>query len=1162
MTDRIIELYKKISDELEGINSKIAKAEDGIVDIKAAGFADIPARIEHLEEVLEKIDEYVLKVKGFQELAKKNLESQNVLTIEAPPGYRVNLNRLKNWSMLIDPQSDNDPYAQRVLTVAKCDECFLEQKRAEFTQLIKDLKNDHITGLSEEMSHLEDEIIKLEKKRNEIVSGELVEEFVEALVEAQNDNHYKYPPKQYKNADEFPQTLCYGSIAEPFAFGDKAKTVLSRELGDLYLADEGKVLLPYRTSFAREIVMTIACSPNRSRQLDKAMQNIVLRQIDESPVGTRKVYVLDAARFNSSSVGSLRKLEGSFALEQIPRNQEQLTATLEQIVSSFGDIDEIIEMFDSVREYNESEESENIIPYNTLVIMGWPNSFSQRDRELIGRILSNYERYGITPIIISYCINQQDIETKAKDIPEYATYNAIRIEMIKNNSEIRLPGFEEPKIYSWNFFDGELPDSYVGSLRQNSVANKSKGNEYTELYDMSSIPAYTRELKPIVMPFGIDGKDQEHYISFDKNNFAAYLIGQSGSGKSTLIHTIIAGILRNQHPDSVELWLADFKQVEFKQYITHTPPHVKYILLYESNELVYDLIDKLNDEMLFRQQLLAKLDKEKIEEVDVEKELGKPLPYIFVILDEFSIMSQAIDEDQSYKLKLQNLLAKGRALGFKFLFASQKFTSGISGLTATARDQIQQRIAMKQSKDEINEVLELSPNLRTEKVTNWIESIPPYYALIKQRVDDDTLEVSRVKVMYFGDNYVSRDKLIDDISSKMVCSEIYNHSDINSYLDKKPVFVDGNSYSKYTMEEFEADLSDTNHDKDELLLSLGVPRLMTRIKPVILSEESRENMLIIARNSEQECAASILYSIIQQSKKQQFRVCVWAYGKNRLFKRYKDVFVKENVEIFEGGNAICGEIKKEINRIRQKQSENKIIILLGMDRICVDFEYMDSSASINMPNAISASAVVRYNASEISIEDEMRSELQKRIAPIKKELREKGRIEGKTKEEINEQIAVMRKKIAEEIQNEFGKRIIKEDQATIAMETHKANDGITNNDIDNDVYNATDDFIQFVKQASRYGTHIVNVLNSLSDLKNMNIRQDEFRYKMSFQLSVDDSRTLFSNRKASELSEHVCMYDDSMERYSFRPYIYKDINWDGWYISENGELISPFGEVQ
>ena len=94
------------------------------------------------------------------------------------------------------------------------------------------------------------------------------------------------------------------------------------------------------------------------------------------------------------------------------------------------------------------------------------------------------------------------------------------------------------------------------------------------------------------------------------------IIGHTGSGKSTLLHTLITGIIRNYHPDDVELWLADFKMSEFAQYIDPLPPHVKYILLDESKELVFDLIDRLTDKMMERQRFFMKhRDLKKVENV-------------------------------------------------------------------------------------------------------------------------------------------------------------------------------------------------------------------------------------------------------------------------------------------------------------------------------------------------------------------------------------------------------------------------------------------------------------------------------------------------------------------------------------------------------------------
>ena len=69
---------------------------------------------------LKKIDEYEEKVDYFRQMAEKHMVSKNLLTITP---RELNFNRLRNWSMMIDPSEADDPYAQRIYvrqSVTKC----------------------------------------------------------------------------------------------------------------------------------------------------------------------------------------------------------------------------------------------------------------------------------------------------------------------------------------------------------------------------------------------------------------------------------------------------------------------------------------------------------------------------------------------------------------------------------------------------------------------------------------------------------------------------------------------------------------------------------------------------------------------------------------------------------------------------------------------------------------------------------------------------------------------------------------------------------------------------------------------------------------------------------------------------------------------------------
>ena len=109
-----------------------------------------------------------------------------------------------------------------------------------------------------------------------------------------------------------------------------------------------------------------------------------------------------------------------------------------------------------------------------------------------------------------------------------------------------------------------------------------------------------------------------------------------------------------------------------------------------------------------------------------------------------------------------------------------------------------------------------------------------------------------------------------------------------------------------------------------------------------------------------------------------------------------------------------------------------------------------------------------------------------------------------------------------------------------------------------DVYNAMDDYLYILRQGSRLGYHVLAITNSLADFKQSGIKMDLFRHRISFQISKDDSWEMFENGLAAGMPEHICRYSDTINTFSFRPYLHKEFTWDGWSINEQGIAINKF----
>lgn len=1156
------ELYYSISEKLKSISSRYKSAEQQLTTVDEYNAAAVAKRIDQLKEQLVLIEDYSGQVEYFRRLGEKHIISRNLLTIMPHP---LNFHRMKQWATMIDPTEPDDPYAQRIYVQAQCNAMYLTQKREEFTAEIEELTNSRD-------KRDDSALIAVNRLKTELV-GEcraiLESSDCEELAEGLTKQHKRYSDAaglQERYSFETSDNIGLGVYALSFPVLSELRSLAKGKFGEYYVKETNSLLWPTELSPQKENIISVTCTASRSRNLYDGIQNYLLNMLSALPVESEKIYVLDALHYNNTILGELRAIENTIAIEPIPKDAEELLDTLKLIVSSFPDLDETLGVSDSVCAYNEGLPPDQTIQRTLLVLVGYPSAFSADAKELVKRILLNNERYGISVFLTDTQVT--DSERKSS-LPVDVADGLTRIEMGRQKITISQSADTEYH-FRWYSLTSPLTPDFIEKVKSLTVRKARLGTEYIRRIDIEKTPPYTRGKKSIVLPYGIDAKDQIQSVSFDNENFAMYLMGASGSGKSTLLHTLITGVLRDYHPDDVELWLADFKMSEFAQYIDPLPPHIKYILLDESQELVYDLIDKLTDEMMKRQRFFMKnRDLKKVENVPSSIHM----PVIFVILDEFSIMSQSIAESDAYRLKLQNLLAKGRALGIKFLFSSQTFLSGIRGLTVTAKAQIQSRIAMKNSKEEITETLELSAAQKTDQVKSWIDALPPHIALYKYR-DGDAVNVTRLQVMYFagkGDEaYAPQRNLIKRLNGtyRAVPEASYSPDNLYDYVDKHPVIVDGNSYAAFDHAMLDREFAEYRraNEKDlaatDTLIAFGVPRRMVNLQLAVMSSESRENIALISNMGEQACSAAVIMSALECFKMQGRNVEIWAYGRSRMYRAYKET-LWSRYTVVEGIDDICDAIRALKKAIINKEAAEKLIVLIGIERICLDFDFVDGNeAAVSQPKksiALVRQAFVANGATVTSDEDERRVQFGQKWAQYKVPFVLQAKAAGKSEEEIKQMSQELWNKFMAEQGLDAPAAAQPAAQNTAAESAPAANPEEKQEEIPaSGAYNAKEDFSYVVMQGSRLGYHFLLNLSDFADLKTCGLKPEVFRYKLGFQMSVDDSRTVFGTKIASQLPEHICQYDDSLDRYSFRPYLHKGVSWEGWYVDDDGKAVSSF----
>ena len=155
--------------------------------------------------------------------------------------------------------------------------------------------------------------------------------------------------------------------------------------------------------------------------------------------------------------------------------------------------------------------------------------------------------------------------------------------------------------------------------------------------------------------------------------------GRTGSGKSVFLNSIIFSLLAEYSPWELDLYLADFKKVEFSRYLSKcNVPHIKAVAATSEIRYVLSLLNYLASCMIARQNFFALIGQQKLSEVREKYQIV--LPRVLLIVDEFQqLFLEATGKEEMQITDLLTSITKlGRATGFHLMFASQEMSGTMS----------------------------------------------------------------------------------------------------------------------------------------------------------------------------------------------------------------------------------------------------------------------------------------------------------------------------------------------------------------------------------------------------------------------------------------------------------------------------------------------------
>lgn len=702
------------------------------------------------------------------------------------------------------------------------------------------------------------------------------------------------------------------------------------------------------------------------------------------------------------------------------------------------------------------------------------------------------------------------------------------------------------------------PDIIAAESRERlakAYAPKEIDNRYEQFSSLSKPIQYTRQRRKIEVTFGVNQRGKPSKLVFEGMDFAAFLMGSSGSGKSTMLHTILVELIRNYHPDELELWLVDLKMSEFSFYARCLPPHIKYLLIDQSPVMILDFVERLYQEMLRRKKRMSGRYQDRR---DVE--LGEYFPALFVMIDEFSILATVIRDDDTAKNRLQEILVDGRALGIRLIFANQAFSSGAAALTSMAKDQIGLRLAMKHNKvEELRETLSIPGSCYTEEMNNAVTSILPHFVLRRVQMPDGGYTLEKSHVFYFPGGgmsaWSSRYALFQRLRKQMRPVSHYTPGDINTFVYKHPVVID-EVPAVFTKQRFlmqrKAFLSASSQTicQGDLALRFGQARSLRQNVMSLLTKERRENIFLLASASEQACAMAVIYSVACSFSCVNGSVQVWAHRRNRLFSTYQGShFARMNP--FVGTKEVKDAIHYVVTRIQSGDERPRLVVLLGMENILADLDDMEEDILAAPP---------RGNASMSFASSQPAAGMEAGAASdVVQQRRELGEIINALEDQADEENwpdEVLDAKIEAAKSAFFAKAGYVQPAVQIGAAAQPALEPF----VERNRYDPVKEFHALLAQGSSHGCHFLAVANELQTLAHMGAKISSFNHRISFRTdSADTSFTLFDSSVAYRLRDHTAYYRSfgstgNMD-YSFLPDLHKGLSWGKWSVDKEGRVI-------
>lgn len=895
-----------------------------------------------------------------------------------------------------------------------------------------------------------------------------------------------------------PKAFYFGEAARPMPFpvDKEIKDIVTSVLGDIYDENRGAINYPVYINGKKGSSTYLLAEQLSDDLFNKRINEILGNILRLFPLSESRILYIDPVTFNMNRLGSLKGIAGE-TLEDIivfPKT----SARLKTCVSEFRN------------QCNDSQ-SEKL---TFIVLKGYPERYDYESRDTIELLYTNRNYYHLAFLFVDDCrvdeknktFEKKSIKPNSKYI--IATKTGFKIWIKKNLDSYDFRWYKGPQVI--------LKEEIV-KIKQINL-KKEIGTRYLEVVNPEFPPRYKRGNRDIIWPYGIDNRGNIRKQSMEGTTFATFLTGAPGSGKTTLFMSLINHIVLNYHPDDVEIWIMDLKgSTEIVDIAEHCPPHVKYLLTPKSEVMIYSFLDRIWEEHNHRIEILNNLHIASA--LDVPADIY--FPSVFVIIDEASIMSQAIIDSttvnflEDYKNKLQNILSLTRGTGFHFIFANQTFNGGKEGFSNQSMENIMMRMAMKTSPQGIKDTLDINSVYWNEQQKAWAANLPPYEVMVGIKPEDGTPPtIEKLKTLYLDKNDLKlQNKRFDSLTRSLIktddtkiCEKItdtYVDKQTIVYVGKKEKFDDKKDDMTFIRKKI---LSKYGCEKD-LVIFPGRPMSLRHVEPVILKNSENENILILADESRYgSMISNLIFSCLKSLRYKKKNSEIWSAKNSELLSLYGHYW--KHVDCLTDERELCSRIRELNDRIYNQSKTEKVIFIFKPSALIHQLKKSMDFAALKKKHDTKKGPSTASPLFDINLDNMSTQSLS-------------GKSENDTKE------------LEKELSMDNVLSILSMEKPTASVTSSTSKETADNS---LEIFDISDDLKVLCQWGGELGIHFVFVENSYTAFKKTGIKNEYFKHYFSIGLIKDEAINIPLGVPAGKTKDNLIFYTDSRQYRTYENY--------------------------